>query len=111
MQFFIFLIIFKIALVVLFALLGAMFVAEFFPILADKAIAVTSHTPVAEVGVLCAQALHFFANLAHSFINFIFNMLNAVGLNMDSLRERFQNPDVNLSNPLPEAPKVEKPQF
>lgn len=84
MQFIIMLIVFKIALVLLAVTLGAWFIAEFFPILADKAVTASSGTVLAPVGDFLAQALRFIAKYAQMFVNLVFSWLSAFGINVSS---------------------------
>lgn len=107
MQFFILIIVFKIALGVLFLTLGAMFMADFFPILADKAVAAASGTVVAPIGEITADFLNFIAKYAQMFVDLVFGWLRAFGIDIDSgtMKEGVQ--DMNLEAPS----KVEKPEF
>lgn len=104
MQFLVMLIVFKIALALLFVTLGALFMAEFFPVLADKAVAAASGTALAPVGEFVAQALLFIAKYAQMFVDLVFSWLRVFGIDIDSgaVKDGVQNMDLK-------AP--EKPEF
>lgn len=104
MQFLVMLIVFKIALALLFVTLGALFMAEFFPILADKALSAASGTALAPVGEFVAQALLFIAKYAQMFVELVFSWLRAFGIDIDygAVKDGVNDIDVK-------APK--KPQF
>lgn len=107
MHFFIMLILFKIALTLLFFTLGAYLIAEFFPILADKAVAASSGTALAPVGDILSQALHFIARYAQMFVDIVFSWLRAFGIPIDAgaVKDGVRNADLKAPG------KVEKPQF
>ena len=107
MQFFIMIIVFKIALTLLFFTLGAMFVAEFFPMLADKAMAASSGTVLAPVGEFLGHALIFMAHYAQMFVDLVFSWLRVFGINIDAGSVKSSVKDVDIKAPS----KVEKPSF
>lgn len=82
--FFIFL---KIFIAVVFLTITAMLAAEFFPQIADWAVASTAGTSIAIMGVWFSKAMMFFASLASKFVTFIFHGLEAVGLKMGTMRD------------------------
>jgi hypothetical protein len=107
MQYLLLIIIFKIALTVLVVTLGAMFIAEFFPMLADQAVASSSGSPFEPVGKGVAYALNFVARYAAILVDLIFNWLQAFGIDIDRSAVQSGVRDVNL-----DAPKnIEKPEF
>lgn len=103
MHFLIAIVAFKIALILLVATLGAMFIAEFFPIMADKAVVATNGTVLEMVGEWLAAGLRFVAKYAQIFVNLVFDWLRAFGIEID--RNPLENVDMD-------APKnIEKPEF
>lgn len=106
MQFIILLIVFKIALTLLFFTLGAMLIAEFFPIMADKAVAVSNGTILEPAAELFARFLHFVARYAQIFVDIVFSWLRALGIPVDpgAVKDGVRNADLK-------APKGAKPEF
>lgn len=107
MQFILLIIMFKLALTLLAVTLGAMFIAEFFPVLADKAAAAGSGTMFDMVGSAIASGLLFMAKYAQMFVDLVFSWLNAFGIDVDSsgVESSMRNIDI-------EAPKnIKKPEF
>lgn len=107
MHFVIMILVFKIALTVFMVLLGAMFMADFFPVLADKAIAASNGSLFEAVGQGVAVGLNFVAKYAQIVVDLIFDWLQVIGIEMDRNFMKNGLQDVNL-----DAPKdVEKPDF
>lgn len=105
MQFLALIVIFKIALTILGIALCALFIGEFFPILANKAVEASAGTQFAMFGEWLAQALNFIAHYANKLVNFIFGWLSIFGIDIDAgaVKDGVQGVDL-------EAPK-EKPEF
>lgn len=123
MQFLILIILVKVALTVLAVTLGCMFIAEFFPVLADKAVAASNGTSLAVVGDLISQFLLFCARYAQIVVDFVFSWLqvfgidvdkNAVGQEVRSLDidapRNIDMPDMDM-NDLKAPKKIDKPAF
>ncbi|MCH2547134.1 MAG: hypothetical protein MK052_05960 [Alphaproteobacteria bacterium] len=102
-----FFIIFKLAVLLLAVTLGAMFVAEFFPIMADKAVSSSSGTAVAIAGEYLSVGLKFMAKYANMFVNLVFEWLNAFGIDVQKPTFSQSMESVNLESPK----NVEKPEF
>lgn len=107
MQFIVLLILFKIGLTLLFLTLGAMLMAEFFPVLASKAIEATSGTILAPIGDFVSDALLFIAKYAQMFVDLVFSWLRVFGIDIDSGNVQNSMKNVDLKAPS----KVEKPEF
>lgn len=107
MPFLLLLLVLKLAFTLAIITFGAWAVAEFFPMLADKAVAASAGTDFAIFGEWLARALLFIARYAGMFVDLVFDWLRVIGIDLErgNLQGDLQSVDV-------EAPKkTSKPQF
>lgn len=107
MHMIIFFMIAQVAFAVLVFVFGAVLLVEVAPMLAQEAVNATSGTPVAEIGQLVARGIHFIADLAQRFLDFIFALLNRFGINVDSIQQTIDH----IEQEAEKADKPQKPKF
>lgn len=107
MPFLLLLLIVKLAFTLAIITFGAWALAEFLPVLADEARAVSAGTDFEIFGQWLSQALLFIARYAGMFVDLVFDWLRVIGIDLErgNLQGNLQDVDV-------EAPKKSsKPQF
>ncbi len=69
--------------------------AEFLPDLADLAVSETAGTGIEELGVWVGKGINFLADLCRRFLDFMFMILEKVGLDTSELQEQLDDVDTD----------------
>lgn len=107
MPFLLLLLVVKIAFTLAIITFGAWAIAEFFPMLADKAVAVSAGTDFAIFGDWLSQALLFVARYAGMFVDLVFDWLRVIGIDLERGNLQGDLQDIDVDAPK----KSSKPQF